>query len=129
MFNPKNVSRKPKNSEFLIFNTIMSENKKTPTDLTIPSPAYFRDLKYIEERNHLLDACLLYAFGNKDYDEDIEQNPYEPPSLNEDDKYTHIEVIKIIQKNELGRQGRERYIQSYLSNVISKKKDSNVDDA
>jgi len=55
-----------KQCEFLIFNDIISENKKTPKDLEIPPPKYFRDLKQIEERDNLLDACLQYCFGNTD---------------------------------------------------------------
>lgn len=39
-----------------------------------------------------------------------------------------IAAIKIIQKNETGRQGRHRYIQSFLNNEIKKKKDKPVDD-
>jgi hypothetical protein len=48
-----------KSGEFLIFNTIISENKKTPKDLEIPPPRYFRDMRHIEERDNLLDACLI----------------------------------------------------------------------
>jgi predicted phosphodiesterase len=36
-------------------------------------------MKHIEERDNLLDASLIYCFGNCDFDEDVDQNPYEPP--------------------------------------------------
>jgi len=54
---PENQSQKPKSCEFLIYNIIMSELKKTPADLEIPPPRYFREMKYSEERQNLLDSC------------------------------------------------------------------------
>lgn len=50
---------KKKETEFLIFNTIMNANGKTPIDLEIPPPKYFRDNKYLESRNKRLDDCLI----------------------------------------------------------------------
>lgn len=101
---------------------------KTPSDLEIPPPKYFRDVKYIDSRNKRLDDCLINFFGNCDYDEDVEFNPQEPTSLEDGDLQIRIESIKIIQKNEVGRQGRQRYIQAYLNNEIKKKKEKHVDD-
>mmetsp|Transcript_92380 Transcript_92380/g.199764 ORF Transcript_92380/g.199764 Transcript_92380/m.199764 type:complete len:96 (-) Transcript_92380:609-896(-) len=56
---PDNVTKKPKQCEFLIYNIIMSELKKTPEDLEIKAPRYFREMKQSEERTNLLDSCYM----------------------------------------------------------------------
>lgn len=86
----------------------MNANGKTPSDLEIPPPKYFRDLKFMDKRNKNLDEVLIKIYGNCDYDEDVEQNPYEPQQIEDGDLQIRIESIKTIQKNELGRQGRQR---------------------
>lgn len=53
----------------------MNANGKTPTDLEIPPPKYFRDLKFMDSRNKKLDEVLTKIYGNSDYDEDVEYNP------------------------------------------------------
>jgi len=85
---PKNSSEKNKTKfcEFLILNNIMTELKKTPNDLEILPPRYFREMKNTEERNNMLDACYKYAFGNADFDEDKEPNPFHFPGLSETDE-------------------------------------------
>jgi len=44
-------------TSFLILNQIMSELKKTPQDLEIYPPRYFREMPDSEMRSNLLDAC------------------------------------------------------------------------
>jgi len=44
-------------TSFLILNQIMSELKKTPQDLEIYPPRYFREMPNSEERSNLLNAC------------------------------------------------------------------------
>lgn len=59
----------------------------------------------------------------------MDQNPYEPPKQDYNDEHDiKHEIIKIIQKNEMGRQGRENFIKTYINNENKPKKDSNVDD-
>lgn len=54
---PKKGDVKQFKTDFLILNQIMSELKKTPQDLEIYPPRYFRELPNSEERHNLLNAC------------------------------------------------------------------------
>lgn len=56
-FDQKKMEAKAFKTDFLILNQIMSELKKTPKDLEIYPPRYFREMPNSEERNNLLDAC------------------------------------------------------------------------
>jgi len=56
-FDAKKMEAKAFSTSFLILNQIMSELKKTPQDLEIYPPRYFREMPNSEERSNLLNAC------------------------------------------------------------------------
>lgn len=57
---------KKKVIDFLILNDEMFTNKKTPKDLEVNPPRYFRETKEFEQKQLLLDQAYLYAFGTED---------------------------------------------------------------
>lgn len=73
----------------------------------------------------------MYAFQNTDYDKDIENNPFQPQLLTssgegEDNSDTTLGIIKTIQFNERGRQGRDRYMHNYISDKRDSRKIENL---
>jgi len=50
----------------------------------------------------MIDNAYNYAFGKAEFDKDIIKDPFKPSNP------SPLDFIKIIQKNERGRQGRER---------------------
>jgi len=95
-----------------------------------------------EERMNLLDSCYLYAFNDINYDKEADRNFFTPPRLREDTyepnndgdmdgdenmanpeqvaldnaRWLVLESVKLIQRNELGRQGRNRFKHNYEQN-------------
>jgi len=96
-----------------------------------------------EERTNLLNACYLYAFNDQEHDVESDRNFFTPPLLRQDvmdpefnegddennqetekqedkdegqKRYMLVESIKLIQRNELGRQGSNRFKHNYEQN-------------
>ncbi|XXQ33725.1 AAA+ ATPase domain-containing protein [Plasmodiophora brassicae] len=92
-------------SDYVHLDAVIDELKMTPYDLELPVPAFFRELNdapnLVEARN-FVDAAME-QYGLTDTPEEVTQ-PVEiaMPSMTLDD------AIRIIQKNERGRQGRCR---------------------
>jgi len=94
-------------SIYVNLDDLLMDLKVDPTSTEVPIPRYFREdnREYFEKRKQLLDQLLIANFGTDNAEEEV---VLEAPivELNEES------AIRIIQKYDRGRQGRERCIKA-----------------